>query len=185
MSIWMFLLKWGCNLHASQQPRRLGTPLGRTEAVPKLPERMAVECLVLLGDVHPETAFSADRAGALNDKPEHVVRVGRGWEVDVPSRHIGRAIILQRKQVNLTGRAHGAVRLYRRSDWAKPRASAFTTGIRDHQRGQGLQKTASGKERESMQKIESRAAKRRKQKVGRGGEVNFPPPLVPGDLASR
>lgn len=132
------------------------------ENVPKLPERMAVERLALLGDVHPETALSADRAGALNDKPEHVVRVGRGWEVDVPSRHIGGAIILQWKQVNRTGSAHGAAGLYRRSDWAKLRAWAFRTGIGDHQHGQGLEKTASGRKNESIEKVESRAEKRRK-----------------------
>lgn len=62
--------------------------------VPELAERMALECLALLGDVDPQTTLSTDGAGALDDESQHISLVTGRWQVNVPTGHIGRAVIL-------------------------------------------------------------------------------------------
>lgn len=69
--------------------------------VPELAKRMAIKGLTLIGDVHPKTPLSTDGTGPLNDETKDVDRVGWRREINVPSRHIGRTVILQWEQIDL------------------------------------------------------------------------------------
>ena len=67
---------------------------------------MALKGLAVFGDVHPEATLSANGARSLDDEPENISALrGRG-QVNESSGHIGRSIILQRKQVDLARGAH-------------------------------------------------------------------------------
>jgi hypothetical protein len=50
---------------------------------------LAYELLALGRDVHPEAAFTADGAGALNDKADLVGRIAGWWQVDVLASYVG------------------------------------------------------------------------------------------------
>ena len=69
--------------------------------VPELAKGMAIKGLALVWDVHPETPLSADGTGPLNDETKDIDQVGWRREIDVPSRHIGRTVILQWEQIDL------------------------------------------------------------------------------------
>jgi hypothetical protein len=67
---------------------------------------MALKRLALLGDVHPEAALSADGTRSLDNETEDIAALWRRCQVNEAPGHIGRSIILQRKQVDLTRGAH-------------------------------------------------------------------------------
>ena len=71
---------------------------------------LAHELLALGRDVHPETAFTADGAGALNDEADLVGRIVGRWQVDVLAAHVRRAVISERQKVDglrlLQSRSH-------------------------------------------------------------------------------
>jgi len=64
---------------------------------------LAVVFLALCRNIDPKTALSADGARALDLEPDLVMRLGDWWEVDVVSRNVWRAVISQRKQVDVLG----------------------------------------------------------------------------------
>lgn len=49
---------------------------------------LAHKLLALGWDVHPEAAFPADGAGALNDKADLVGRIAGWWQVDVLAGYV-------------------------------------------------------------------------------------------------
>lgn len=65
----------------------------------------------LLRDVDPKTAIATDGRGALNGKSDGDRVISRGIEIDVLSRDLGRAVVVELQQINLRGRhdswAHG------------------------------------------------------------------------------
>jgi hypothetical protein len=84
----MFWLKLGCSLLLFSLVLPELSYYTEKEIVPELAERMAIEHLALLGNVHPETSLPTDGAGALNDKPQHVARIRWRWQVNVPTGYI-------------------------------------------------------------------------------------------------
>ena len=64
---------------------------------------LAVVFLALCRNIDPKTALSADGARALDLKPDLVMRLGDWWKVDVITRDVWRAVISQRKQVDVLG----------------------------------------------------------------------------------
>ena len=58
--------------------------------------------------VQPQASLSAYRTGPLNHEAENVRRVAWWWQVDVITRNVWGAIILQREQENMTGCSHCA-----------------------------------------------------------------------------
>ena len=108
MSISMLRLKSGVNLHRSSV---VGMSRGIEDNLLVLGVVLAHELLALGRDVHPETAFTADGAGAFNDKANLVGRVAGRWQVDVLAAHVWRAVISERQKVD------GLRLLQRRSHW--------------------------------------------------------------------
>lgn len=76
----------------------------------ELAKRRPIKLGALLGDVHPQTALSAYRAGALDHKAQSVCWIRRRRQVDVASWDIWRAIVFQRQQVDPARGAHCARR---------------------------------------------------------------------------
>lgn len=76
------------------------------QLVPELAERMALERFALLWNVDPQATLSTDGARTFDDESQHISLVTRRWEVNVPTGHIGGAVILQWEQVDLARGAH-------------------------------------------------------------------------------
>ncbi len=68
---------------------------------------VAAELGALVGDVDPEAAMTTYRRGALNCEADGDGVAGPWREVDVLAGHLGRAVVVERQQIDLGGR-HGS-----------------------------------------------------------------------------
>jgi hypothetical protein len=67
---------------------------------------MAIKVLPFFREVDPQASMPADGAGSLDDETKEITFISRRREINVSSRYIGRAIILQWQEIDMAWGGH-------------------------------------------------------------------------------